>query len=64
MGDPVSIDKGMHTKGHLGSLRTSQQASLEKWSLQVVEVLLAPGSLLTQSLSLYLSNALDCFDSF
>lgn len=59
MDDPVSIEKGMHSKAHLDSLGTSEQARLDKWSLQVAEVLLAPGSLLNQSLDLYPSNALD-----
>lgn len=52
MDDPVSIGKGTY-------LGTSKQAMLDKWSLQVAEVLLAPGSLLNQSLDLYPSNALD-----
>lgn len=58
MDDPVSKGKGMHSKAHLDSLGTSEQARLDKWSLQVVEVLLAPGCLLNQSPNLYSSNAL------
>lgn len=59
MDDPVSIGKGTYSKAHSDSLGTSKQAMLDKWSLQVAEVLLAPGSLLNQSLDLYPSNALD-----